>query len=260
VLRLWGRGDSVRAARFLWTVARHVSLLLTEETSSFCHEPSFLFVAEGSGVDGVYIHRIWVTRGRAPSLSALSKASLPLVSGPQVSLVAVLWAEGEDGLFSEVLSQFVAHRLLPLGHGLGPDIPVVESSGSESQPERVDGSFIRQLPSRFCGERVERRDIIIYEFVFHFEMLQFLISIFLLCCVGESVRKGRFEVCPQCFIALRCRSYFKFKIVELFINPVIDLWSSNERQGCGHPCVWLFHDIGKWVHDFVDLEVAHEGL
>jgi hypothetical protein len=80
---MWGLGagrGSVWAVRFLWTVAGHVSLLLIEEASPFCHEVSFLFFTEGvlSG-DGIDVHCIWVTRGRTSSLSALSKASLPLV-------------------------------------------------------------------------------------------------------------------------------------------------------------------------------------
>jgi hypothetical protein len=39
-----------------------------------------------------------------PPMSALSKASLPLVPGSQVSLVTILWLEGEDGLLGEILS------------------------------------------------------------------------------------------------------------------------------------------------------------
>jgi hypothetical protein len=47
--------------------------------------------------------------------------------------------------------------------------------------------------------------------------------------------------------------YFEFEVVELLIDPVVDLWPSNEGQGHGHLCIWLLHNVGEWVHDFVDL-------
>jgi hypothetical protein len=73
---------------FLWAVVGHVSLLFAEETSSFCHEVSFFLITEGvPGTDGIYVHSIWVMRGSASPLSALSKVLLPLVPSSQVSLV-----------------------------------------------------------------------------------------------------------------------------------------------------------------------------
>jgi hypothetical protein len=104
---MWGLGtgrDSVWAVQLLWTVAGHVSLLLAEEASSFCHEVSFLFFTEGiSGADGIDVHCVWVARGRTSSLSMLSKASLPLVPRAQAPLISHRWAEREDGLFGEIL-------------------------------------------------------------------------------------------------------------------------------------------------------------
>jgi hypothetical protein len=79
----------VLSVQFLWAVSGHVPLLFTEEALSFCHEASFLLITKGVlGTDGVYIHRIWVVRGSASSLSTLSKASLPLVPCSQVPLVS----------------------------------------------------------------------------------------------------------------------------------------------------------------------------
>jgi hypothetical protein len=99
-------------------------LLLVEEALSFCHQVSFFFFTEGvSGTDGIYIHCTWVTRGGSP-LSALSKATLPLISGPQAPLVTHWGMEGEDGFLCEVLSQFISGSLLPLCHSFGPDVPV----------------------------------------------------------------------------------------------------------------------------------------
>jgi hypothetical protein len=119
-----GRGGILVTGLF-WTVPGHVPLLFAEEASSFRHESSFLFFTKGvSGTDGVYVHRIWVARGRASSLSALSKAMLPLVSCSQVSLVSHLQAKGENGFLGKILAHFISCHLLPLWHGVWPYVTV----------------------------------------------------------------------------------------------------------------------------------------
>jgi hypothetical protein len=76
-------------AWFLWAASGHVPLLLIEEALSFCHKLLFLVLTEGvPGTDGVYVHCIWVTRGGAPPLSTLFKATLPLVPCSQVPLIS----------------------------------------------------------------------------------------------------------------------------------------------------------------------------
>jgi hypothetical protein len=115
----------ILATRLLRAVSGHVPLLLAEEASPFCHEPFPFFVAKGvPDVDGIYIHHIWVARGRASPLSVLSKSTLPLTSCSQVSLVSQLRAEGEDGLFGEILAHLVSCCLLPLWHGVWPYVVI----------------------------------------------------------------------------------------------------------------------------------------
>jgi hypothetical protein len=115
----------VRSTRFLRAVPGHMSLLFAKETSSFCHESFLLFFAEGvPGADGIHVHCIWVTRGGTSSLSTLSKATLPLVPCAQAPLISHLWAEREDGFLGEILSHLVLCCLLPLWHGVRPDVSV----------------------------------------------------------------------------------------------------------------------------------------
>jgi hypothetical protein len=156
---------SVLAVWLLWTVLRHMSLLLTEETPSFCHELFLLFFAKGvSGTDGVYVHCIWVARGRTSSLSALSKSTLPLVSCAQTPLISHLRAEGEDGFLGEILSHLVLSCLLPLCHSFWPNVPVHDCiQGPWSQPgvEGINCSGVTQLPACFRHQGVKRHDVVI---------------------------------------------------------------------------------------------------
>jgi hypothetical protein len=122
------RGLEVRgvgSTGLLWAVPGYVPLLFAEEAPSFCHESILFCFAEGvPGTDGIYVHRIWVAGGGASSLSALSKATLPLVSCTQVPLIPHLWAKREDGLFGKILAHLISRGLLPLFHSFWPGIPV----------------------------------------------------------------------------------------------------------------------------------------
>jgi hypothetical protein len=140
-------------------------LLFTEEASSFCHEPSFFLFTQGVlGVDGVYVHCIWVARGGTSSLSALSKTTLPLVPCAQTPLVSHLWAERENGFLGKILAHLISRCLLPLRHGVWPDVLVhdcVECPWSQSRSEGVDCTGIAQFLARFCCQGVERRDVVV---------------------------------------------------------------------------------------------------
>jgi hypothetical protein len=89
--------------------------------------------------------------------------------------------------------------------------------------EGVNCSFIAQLPSCFCSKGVERHDVVVDQLIFHFEMLQLLVGIFFLCGVGEGIGKGGFKFCPQGSVTSWCGPYFNLQVVELFIDPVINL-------------------------------------
>jgi hypothetical protein len=150
-------------------------LLLAEETPSFCHKPFLFFLAQGvSGTNGVYVHCIWVTRGGPSSLSALSKAMLPLVPCAQTPLVSHLRAKREDGFLGKVLAHLVLGHLLPLCHGFWPYIPIhdrVQCSWSQSRVESVDCAGIVQFPACFRCQGVECRNVVIDLLVLHFEVL-----------------------------------------------------------------------------------------
>jgi hypothetical protein len=142
-----------------------MSLLFAEETLSFCHKSSLLFLTQGvPGVDGIYIHCVWVTRGGTSPLSALSKATLPLVPRPQAPLISHQWAKRKDGLLGEVLAHLISCRLLPLWHGVWPYIPAhdcIECPWSQSGVEGIDCASVAQLPPCLYSQGVKHGDVVV---------------------------------------------------------------------------------------------------
>jgi hypothetical protein len=83
----WGLVGAV--FKWLGFFGQFLDSLFAKETSPFCHKSSLLFLTQGVlGVNGVYVHHIWVARGGTSSLSMLSKAMLPLIPRSQVPLVS----------------------------------------------------------------------------------------------------------------------------------------------------------------------------
>jgi hypothetical protein len=91
-------------------------------------------------------------------------------------------------------------------------------------------------------------------------MLQLLVHVFFLCSVSECVSKCVFEFSPQGFVISRCGAYFCLEVVELFIYPVVNLWSPDEQEYSSNMSIGLLYHIGKGVHDFIDFEITHKGV